>query len=289
MDALSVTQAAMLDSRPARVPLGERFPALQAPEPAAPARGAPEAPRRGANAARAAEGFVTEAAVSPDTNAALSPLARAAAALAARLPLLALPLAGPWLGRAPVTAQQLAGALGERIGRSGLFYESHLADWLEGRRDAASMHEEAREQARLVASLATALDSDAIASEEAGVSPSAARELALAAWQLFVLEHGALAAALEPWKGARALWEIAAEDRGRRDGPPTAWRTRLVLETPALGTVRVEMWLHADRLAISFLAAANTRRLFQSEAAALAAALTAAGFESVSIRYSDEH
>ena len=75
----------------------------------------------------------------------LSPAARLIGALLA-----ALPDAGPLRGaaplwpaaRQPVSAPALAGALAQAVDRSGLFYESHLAQFVAGARTLAQMAQE---------------------------------------------------------------------------------------------------------------------------------------------------
>lgn len=61
------------------------------------------------------------------------------ASLAANQPLLAAP---------PANGAQLAPLLRQSLGQSGLFYESHQADWVLGRRDTASLTSEPQGQAQ---------------------------------------------------------------------------------------------------------------------------------------------
>lgn len=61
------------------------------------------------------------------------------ASLAANQPLLAAP---------PANGAQLAPLLRQALGQSGLFYESHQADWVLGRRDTASLTSEPQGQAQ---------------------------------------------------------------------------------------------------------------------------------------------
>ena len=64
------------------------------------------------------------------------------ASLAANQPLLTAP---------PANGSQLAPLLRQALGQSGLFYESHQADWVLGRRDTASLTSEPQGQPRPVA------------------------------------------------------------------------------------------------------------------------------------------
>ena len=99
-------------------------------------------------APRPASAFATLSGGLFDTAFASNPLAAAAQASAAR----ALSQPAP-----PLPASALAVALAKTVGDSGLFYESHLVEWLAGQRPAASLADEP--QARVDPdALALALD-----------------------------------------------------------------------------------------------------------------------------------
>ncbi|SAK42238.1 flagellar hook-length control protein FliK [Caballeronia arationis] len=84
----------------------------------------PTAPRAASAFAALSSGFFDQAFSSPST---LGAVANAAAARAASEP------------APPLPASVLAAALSKTVGESGLFYESHLVEWLAGQRPAASL------------------------------------------------------------------------------------------------------------------------------------------------------
>ncbi|WP_087631726.1 flagellar hook-length control protein FliK [Caballeronia telluris] len=87
----------------------------------------PTAPRAASAFAALSGGLFDHAFSSPST---LGAVANAAAARAASQP------------APPLPASALAAALSKTVGESGLFYESHLVDWLAGQRPAASLASE---------------------------------------------------------------------------------------------------------------------------------------------------
>lgn len=218
----------------------------------------------------------------------------------------------------PVAA--LRAALAQAVSESGLFYESHLAQWLAGQRPLAALMREP--QARLAAALAP-VDPDAAQHDSTDVldellaqpgtpaqggaptrdpaqglpagarhgaslppdtfdllgerpdvrgtpaqpatasSDSQAQTLAtvhpatvpLVRQQLDALATDQFRWTGEAWPGARLDWTIEPDDPGSRsprgdDGPGDgiAWRTRLTLTLPSLGTVDAELVLNGTQL-----------------------------------------
>jgi hypothetical protein len=228
-----------------------------------------------------------------DTQAHLSPLAR----LIAALPRSAEPVRvlGCLLPQPSGEARVLERALARALERSGLFYESHLAQWIAGERERARLLEEP--QARGEPSAARpATNSGPEASPEPGPAPAArepdegAYPLALAARQLQVLEQGAIALCLELWAGQFMRWQIAAaahEDSGSNRGE-RRWYTRLELELPRLQALRARLALQGDCIEVRVGAHEEASgRLLAARQEELVGALRAAGFTTVRVAFSD--
>jgi hypothetical protein len=159
---------------------------------------------------------------------------------------------------------QLAGRLAQAIAKSGLFYESHLAEWAEGKR---SLNELAQEpQARN-------------APGTAATDPASARmiNLQLASHeQAQVLWQGQLA------PGQPFEWRVAREQDGQargEDEPEPGWESGLRLRFAALGEVEASVSLRGSRLRIALHAATDAAAALRAGASPLQEALAAAGAE----------
>lgn len=189
-----------------------------------------------------------------------------APAIVARTPLLAAPAPEP---------QQLAVALKEALSSSGLFYESHVAEWADGKRALGDLVREPQMQ--------RALNSQALDAAARQASP--ASDPATAQFinqQLHTQEQGRVAWQGQPWPGLPMQWEVqrdAREERGR-DGEPAepAWRSGVRFQFALLGEVTANVVLSGGQLQVRVQAASEeTGALLRASAASLAGALEAAG------------
>ncbi|MDR5786131.1 MULTISPECIES: flagellar hook-length control protein FliK [unclassified Caballeronia] len=267
----------------------------------------------------------------------------------------------------PLPAAALATALARTVGESGLFYESHLVQWLAGQRSAASLGNEPQarvdarsmslpfELANAVTPADTGLDdarapqlapdlpdfhgrpiatpqtpqqAAALAASVRDASPSelsnsqngtanganaqtaqpsrheSALQASLAAGihpatlnvvrqQLDVLANEQFRWQGEAWPGTRFEWEVAREPRDQRASDDAAderaWRTRITLSLPALGTVDAELVLSGDKLVTRIKAGDAGARRLAADGAAFARQLEAAGIAlaSLSVRSMD--
>lgn len=140
---------------------------------------------------------------------------------------------------APAAPTQLANALAAAVAGSGVFFESHLAEWVRGTRDAAPILVEA--QARL---------------EALAIAPEATGEAAFRQ-QLASLVTGELAFQFAAWPGQNATLTIGREPE---QAPPAAVPERafladLELAMPELGSVRATLNLNARGIDIDVSAA----------------------------------
>lgn len=172
----------------------------------------------------------------------------------------------PLLGAPSQDAAGIAAALRDGIGKSGLFYESHVAEWAQGARSKAELALEPQGQGRLPS------PSDPATAQFINMQLTA-HEQARVAWQ------GQL------WPGQAMRWEVEREapdgggGRGAEDGAADAtWQSRLLLRFGALGDVAARVVLSGDQLHIRLDAASeDAGGRMQAGRARLEQALAAAG------------
>jgi hypothetical protein len=196
--------------------------------------------------------------------------------------------AAPLLPSPPEAGEALVEPLQRALERSGLFYESHQAEWVAGQRSTEAVR--AEPQARLAAAAQTrepvqgddqrdgagrALEQAAGARDVAhgpgrGFSAMAPDTVggtvppgiaALVERQLEALTTQQLAWRGEVWPGQDVEW-IVREDRDAHGSPETAasrWSTQLTLELPRLGLVRARLDLYQGQLQVSIRAAGGDR------------------------------
>jgi hypothetical protein len=180
------------------------------------------------------------------------------------------------LGRTPLVAApgadaaQIAAALRQGMEKSGLFYESHVAEWAQGTRTQAELA--AEPQARGMAP-----PSDPATAQLINLQLNA-HEQARVAWQ------GQL------WPGQEMRWEVEREMRerdapesdadgrsGHGDGEHASWNSSLTLRFGQLGEVAAKVVLSGGQLHIRLDAPDATRVLLEAGSSRLSDALDAAG------------
>ena len=183
--------------------------------------------------------------------------------------------AAPLAGTAPLAPQgapdpaQLAGQLQQAIAKSGLFYESHLAQWAEGKRPLAELMAEPQ------------------AHKPPGTPPTEPATAQLINQQLATHESGHLAWQGQLGPGQPFQWDITREDGDearpeQMDAP--GWESRLRLRFALLGEVEAHVSLRGNRLHVDLQAADGATGLLRGGAPRLQAALEAAGAELAALR-----
>jgi hypothetical protein len=168
----------------------------------------------------------------------------------------------PLLAAASADAGRIAAALQDGLGKSGLFYESHVADWAQGARTLGDLA--AEPQAR---------------GTPAPTDPATAQFINL---QLNAHEQGRVAWQGQLWPGRDMHWEVERDEqggggRGGDESSPT-WQSNLRLRFGALGEIAARVVLSGDQLHIQLDAAsADIGAAMQAQRARLADALDAAG------------
>jgi hypothetical protein len=183
-----------------------------------------------------------------------------------------------WQAEQPVPdTKELAGALRETLAKSGLFYESHQAQWIRGERSTVQLLEEpqnvltgknlqlftaeqqplssansatgfpeaqsAQEPQRNSGSPALNANPGQAASSDSNVSLPVAKELLhLVQQQLHTLEHHHLVWVGQAWPGQQMQWEIQGEpEHQSRQQQERQWSTEMELSLPKLGDVHARL------------------------------------------------
>jgi len=171
----------------------------------------------------------------------------------------------PLLGAPSLDAGRIAAALQEGMGKSGLFYESHLAEWAQGARAIGELAQEPQGQGRMGSPL------DPATAQFINLQLNA-HEQARVAWQ------GQLAPGQEMrWEVERDAPQGGSAEGSDEDGPAT-WQSRLTLRFGLLGEVAARVVLSGGQLHIQLDAASEEAgQRMQAQRARLEEALDAAG------------
>ncbi|MEQ1772150.1 MAG: flagellar hook-length control protein FliK [Burkholderiales bacterium] len=180
----------------------------------------------------------------------LSDAARFITALLAeseKMPLAATALTGvPLLSGAPTNAGVLASALGNALAESGMFYESHLAQWVADERSLARLRHEP--QAQLSPSTDTTGITVQSSTGDIHVVASAMElpvhrdALPIVRQQLETLDTGHVAWCGMVWAGQYMEWHVSDRSSHALTAPPERqWQTHLTLTLPRLGNVNATL------------------------------------------------
>lgn len=217
----------------------------------------------------------------------LSTTARMLSDIMQRVPERTLPTlapARPLLGHATIAPAELAFALRTALVRSGLFYESHLANWVAGQDSLDGLMQEPQNRQAAESARSANAPPDAKAAADAKLlNPMHL----LLTQQLQVLESPQLAWRGELWPGQTLEWQIRRDTEspsGNADETPsqedkTSWESHLKLSLPQLGTLNVHIKLDARQAFNIRLIPeqAETAPLLQENQARLAEQMAAAG------------
>ncbi|MBW3497905.1 flagellar hook-length control protein FliK [Janthinobacterium sp. NKUCC08_JDC] len=183
--------------------------------------------------------------------------------LVGKTPLMATPGAAP---------AQVAQNLRDAVGSSGLFYESHVAEWAEGKRPLASLLLEPQMQKAAQGDMA-----------RTGTDLASAQLINL---QLHTHEQARVQWQGEAWPGQKMQWDISkdapeGQQHEGRDGDEeaTAWRSNVRFQFPLLGDLAAHVVLQGGRVSIQLQAGSEgSADTLRQHAARLEASLDAAGW-----------
>lgn len=173
----------------------------------------------------------------------------------------------------PPEVEQLALALREELGKSGLFYESHQAQWVRGERSISQLLNEPQnvltENKRYTTpsnqqtTSDTSVENVAMTDKSTGL-PVTKELLNLVQQQLNTLEHHQLTWMGQIWPEQNMQWEIQGE-QGHQAAHENErqWSTDLQLDLPSLGDIQAHLIFTANGLRLTLLAAdTKTKSLF---------------------------
>ncbi len=242
--------------------------------------------------------FSMSASINPlSTSESLSSVARLLSALSQQMPdktrVLTAHSAPLWATPQPPQSVQLAGLLREALGNSGLFYESHQAQWLEGARSTAQLLREPQNLTPQQTTAATAAElSRAATPSQAHTAGSAEGKalgipdhlLPLVQQQINTLETRQVLWQGNAWPDQAMQWEIHEQS----PPPPAAqerqeWATQIHLDLPRLGTVTAMLRFNSAGLSLTLDAGATaTRTALGNASSQLVAALSDNGIPVIS-------
>ncbi len=152
----------------------------------------------------------------------------------------------------PINKQDFPFLLQKAIYQSGLFYESHLAKWINGKNSLEKLQLEPQNKLTISAN-----ESQSTPSSISSALPVSAQNLSLVQQQLMTLETGHILWHGEIWNGQHMEWAICEDahqsDPGTPD-PATRWKTTLTLTFPELGKITATILLSAQDIQIKLSA-----------------------------------
>ena len=181
--------------------------------------------------------------------------------------------------QAPET-RHLAGALREALGKSGLFYESHQAQWIRGERSINQLLEEpqnlltGKNVPLSAADQRAALDKASAAQTQPAPVPAKASSdtplpvakelLHLVQQQLHTLEQHHLVWSGQVWPGQQMQWEIQGQpEHQSQQQDERQWSTEIELALPKLGDIHARLVFAESGLRLTLCAAdSKTVELF---------------------------
>jgi len=183
----------------------------------------------------------------------------------------------------PPDISKLAGKLHESLSQSGLFYESHQAEWLAGSRSTAQLLQEPQNRLTdaAVRSAQVLAGGAHATSQHDGLSiPSQLQPLVQQ--QLNAMETRQVLWQGHVWLNQAMDWEIHEETPRRSETSYEEaggqWATQVRLDLPNLGEVAAMLRLNTHGLSITLDASdERTRALFGSSSSSLSAALAERG------------
>ncbi|MEQ1813339.1 MAG: flagellar hook-length control protein FliK [Candidatus Nitrotoga sp.] len=175
-------------------------------------------------------------------------------------------------GQQALDTRLLADVLREALGKSGLFYESHQAQWIRGERSMNQLLEEPQniltrqgsqlssgEQQRAAAqsnALVTSASTGDISAADDTSLPIAKELLLLVQQQLHTLEHHHLAWLGQVWPGQEMQWEIQGQpEHQTQQQDERQWSTEIELALPKLGNVHARLVFAENGLRLTLNAA----------------------------------
>lgn len=173
-----------------------------------------------------------------------------------------------------VPSTQLAQAMHETLEFSGLFYESHVGEWVEGKRPVETLLREPQTQ------LTQGLTEMSDAQQQTPTAAANNEAANLVRMQLDALENRRFAWQGELWPGQQFEWEVTDESPQQQESSDVqqTWRSVMRFELPTLGTVSASLLLSGGHIQVQLRTASeDTAAMIRSYTGALASALETTG------------
>ena len=214
----------------------------------------------------------------------LSPTARALATIlpaGGQMAQLALIGKSALFGNAAPDTDKLAQKLNDTISKSGLFYESHVTEWVKGERPLSDLMREPQMQHMQQLQRLAQQSGESLA--RLGPGGPDLTPAQIVNQQLHTQEQGRVQWNGEAWPGQQMQWEVKREQRdGSRqqqadDGQEQVWRSGVRFRLPMLGKVAATVTMVGDQVHVQLQtdtddAAATLRAYAGQFEAAMAAA-----------------
>lgn len=212
----------------------------------------------------------------------------------------------PIAARPPSSGQDLLPLLQQAISESGMFYESHQAEWVEGRYQKAQLLQEPQGKLSPQVATASGVSGSARAAADATLFPIRPTEVgtlqitppaaavapeaqALVQQQLEAFATQNFAWQGQVWPGQAMQWEITEPgenpgDRREHGGDDSRnWQTRLRLTLPNLGEVDARLQIQGKQISVSLFASDPAQGLLRSDVGSLRSQFQQAGLNLASI------
>ncbi len=199
----------------------------------------------------------------------------------------------PILTGPSINSTELPSLLQKAIIQSGLFYESHQAQWINGENTLENLHQEPQGKLVLVTAdlPAAKVAASALLSPEMSVHT---QTIPLVQQQLNALETGHLFWRGEIWQGQPMEWDIyehsqEKEKENESDQVPQ-WRTQLRLSMPQLGDITATITLNAQGVNIKInTSQPDTARLLKSNQSPLTMDMLSVGLsiQAIEVQHDD--
>ena len=184
----------------------------------------------------------------------------------------------PPLSASPAESAELAQSLRQSVTESGLFYESHVAEWARGQRPLDTIQREPQAQLRADPSRADPVKPDATLETIAPALQTEPQVATLVREQLHTLATQQIAWRGEVWPEQNAEIELSRDPTADDLAKDAIWRATVRLTLPTLGEVTIKTALRSARLEVEMSAdSESTRALLNAARPPLAAALEARG------------
>ncbi|SEF92441.1 flagellar hook-length control protein FliK [Nitrosomonas ureae] len=199
----------------------------------------------------------------------------------------------PILNGIPINSTELPSLLQKTIIQSGLFYESHQAQWINGENTLENLQQEPQGKL-LLAMSELSMTKTAISSSPNPEVPAHAQTMSLVQQQLNTLETGHLFWQGEVWHGQLMEWDICEQSKDKSKSGESdhavQWHTQLHLSLPQLGDITATILINAQGINIKIeTSQVDATDLLKSNQSLLTTDMQSAGLtiQKVEVQYND--